>query len=60
MKTKGFGLISLLITIVIILIIAGGGYFGYTTLKNRQTQIETGKNLIEKAERLKEELEKPK
>ena len=52
---KGFGLISLLIAIIIILIIAGSGYFGYTSLRDRQIEKETGESLIEKAESLKEQ-----
>ncbi len=55
MKGKGFGLISLLIAIIIILIIAGSGYFGYSSLRSRQTQKDIGKSLIEEAERLKEQ-----
>jgi Tfp pilus assembly protein PilE len=55
MEEKGFSLISLLITIVIILIIIGSSYFGYNSFRGRQTQKETGKDLIEEAERLKEQ-----
>ena len=58
MSSKGFGLISLMIVIIIILIIVGGAYFGFTSLQGRKTEIETGKELIEKAEELKEDLEK--
>ena len=52
---RGFGLISLLIAIIIILIIASSGYFGYSSLRSRQTEKEMGKSLIEEAERLKEQ-----
>lgn len=55
MKEKGFGLISLIIAIIIILIIATGSYFGYNSLRDRKARIETGKSLIEEAERLKEQ-----
>lgn len=55
MNSRGFGLISLLIAIIIILIIATGGYFGYDSLKNYQTQKDIGRSLIEEAERLKEQ-----
>src|SRR3989338_1522484 len=56
MKTKGFGLIEIIIAVAVIALLGGGGLYFYNT-NNNKSLIETGLDAKKQAEELKNIIE---